>query len=170
MVTKPNILSSQRQETYFRGRQPSCIRFWQLCPMICSGGGTENEWAPFDILGHLIHGERTDWIPRARIILAQGDDRAFVPFDRLAEFQASKGKSIDELLKEFHQVRHESLETLISWNLSGEELALKGVHPEFGEVSLSELIASWVADDMTHIRQIATCIAKRFGPYVGPWK
>jgi len=139
-------------------------------PEKITAGGTEENWAPFDIVGHLIHGEMTDWIPRAEIILEQGEDRTFVPFDRLAQFEASKGKSIDDLLKEFHRARHQSLETLISWHLSDEQLGLTGVHPEFGEVTLSELIASWVAHDMTHIRQIVTYLAKKFGPHVGPWK
>lgn len=132
--------------------------------------GKPDDWAPFDIVGHLIHGELTDWIPRAEIILRQGEDRKFVPFDRLAQFELSKGKSLKELLTEFELKRTESLETLRSWNLSDEQLELKGVHPEFGEVSLSELIASWVAHDMTHIRQIVTYLAKKFGPHVGPWK
>ena len=133
-------------------------------------GGTEESWAPFDIVGHLIHGEVTDWIPRSEIILRQGDDRTFVPFDRLAQFEISKGKSLADLLAEFAERRTESLATLRSWNLSGERLALTGNHPEFGEVTLSELIASWVAHDLTHIKQIVTYLAKKFGANVGPWK
>jgi DinB superfamily len=133
-------------------------------------GGAEDNWAPFDIVGHLIHGELTDWIPRARIILEQGENRTFVPFDRFAQFELSKGKALNHLLAEFEMKRHENLETLRSWNLSDEQLVLTGVHPELGEVTLSELIASWVAHDLTHIRQIVVHLAKKFGPSVGPWK
>lgn len=152
-------------------RTPTVL-MWMLAtqPDEMVKGGTEDDWAPFDVMGHLIHGEITDWIPRARIILGQEESMTFEPFDRLAQFEASEGKSIDELLKEFHRVRHESLETLIFWNLTDEQLKLTGIHPEFGEVTLSELIASWVAHDMTHIRQIVTYLAKKFGPHVGPWK
>jgi hypothetical protein len=133
-------------------------------------GGDENNWAPFDITGHLIHGEVTDWIPRAEIILRQGEDRRFEPFDRLAQFELSEGKSFEDLLHEFEIKRRESLVTLRSWKLTDEQLDLKGVHPEFGEVSLSELIAAWVAHDLTHIRQITQFMAKKFTDEVGPWR
>ena len=133
-------------------------------------GGKRDDWAPFDIVGHLIHGELTDWIPRGEIILRQGEDRKFVPFDRFAQFELSKGKSLDDLLTEFVTKRRESLDTLRSWNLHDDQLELKGIHPEFGEVAMSELIASWVAHDLTHIRQIVVYLAKKFGPHVGPWK
>jgi hypothetical protein len=135
-----------------------------------TNGGTEDNWAPFDIVGHLIHGEVTDWIPRAEIILRQGDDRTFIPFDRMAQFELSKGKSLADLLNEFEVKRRESLETLMSWGLSDEQLKLKGVHPEFGDVSLSELIAAWVAHDLTHIRQITQFMAKKYTDEVGPWR
>jgi len=133
-------------------------------------GGTQDNWAPYDIVGHLIHGELTDWIPRARIILEQGENRTFVPFDRLAQFELSKGKSLSELLDDFEVNRDESLDTLRSWNLTEEQLTLKGIHPEFGDVSLSELIASWVAHDLTHIRQITQVMAKKYTDAVGPWR
>lgn len=133
-------------------------------------GGTDDNWAPYDIVGHLIHGEVTDWIPRGEIILRQGEDRTFVPFDRLAQFELSKGKSIGELLDDFEAKRRESLTELRSWNLTDDQLKLKGIHPEFGEVTLSELIASWVAHDLTHIRQITQCLARKFSGEVGPWK
>jgi Protein of unknown function (DUF664). len=133
-------------------------------------GGNKSNWAPFDIIGHLIHGEETDWIPRAEIILQQGNDRTFVPFDRVAQFQLSKGKSLRDLLKKFEAKRRESLDTLMSWNLSDEQLKLKGIHPEFGDVSLSELIAAWVTHDLSHISQIAVFMARKYTEAVGPWK
>jgi hypothetical protein len=135
-----------------------------------TGGGDDSNWAPFDIVGHLIHGEVTDWIPRAEIILRQGDDRTFEPFDRFAQFELSKGKSLDDLLCDFERKRRESLDTLRSFDLADEQLKLKGIHPEFGEVSLSELIASWVAHDLTHIRQITQFLAKKYTDQVGPWR
>lgn len=135
-----------------------------------TGGGDESNWAPFDIVGHLIHGEVTDWIPRAEIILRQGEDRTFEPFDRFAQFELSKGKSLDDLLDDFETKRRESLDTLRSYGLTDEQLKLKGIHPEFGEVALSELIASWVAHDLTHIRQITQFLAKKYTHEVGPWR
>src|SRR5207244_13041923 len=96
------------------------------------------DWTPFDIVGHLIHGEETDWIPRAEIILAQGENRTFEAFDRFAQFEASKGKSLSELLQTFADERQKSLETLKSWNLTENQLQLKGMHPELGEVNLEQ--------------------------------
>jgi hypothetical protein len=133
-------------------------------------GGDESNWAPFDIVGHLIHGELTDWIPRAKIILAQGENRTFEPFDRLAQFELSKGRSLPGLLDEFDQYRAEGVAELRSWNLTDRELALTGIHPELGEVTLEQLIATWAVHDLTHIRQIATSIARRYDETVGPWK
>jgi hypothetical protein len=132
--------------------------------------GDQGDWEPFDIVGHLIHGERTDWIPRARIILEQGDDRTFVPFDRLAQFDTSKGKDLDLLLAEFEKLRADNIETLRSWDLTEEQLALTGTHPELGEVTLSELLATWVVHDLNHLRQIATSMAGRYRSEVGPWR
>ena len=133
-------------------------------------GGDESNWAPFDIVGHLIHGELTDWIPRAKIILAQGENRTFEPFDRLAQFELSKGKSLAELLDEFEEFRAEGLAELRAWNLTDRQLALTGIHPELGEVTLEQLIATWVVHDLNHVRQIATSIARRYDKTVGPWK
>jgi hypothetical protein len=139
-------------------------------------GGTANtdssttEWQPFDVLGHLIHGEVTDWVPRARIILEQGENRTFEPFDRFAQFDLSKGKSLSELLDEFERLRTENIETLRSWELTDEQLALEGMHPELGQVTLRQLLATWAVHDLNHIRQIATAMAKRYETEVGPWK
>jgi hypothetical protein len=133
-------------------------------------GGSETDWAPFDILGHLIHGELTDWIPRAEIILAQADDRRFVPFDRRAQFENSKAKSLAILLDEFDETRRASLATLRGWSLTEEQLQLKGIHPEFGEVTLAEMIAAWVTHDLSHISQIAVFMARKYTSAVGPWR
>jgi hypothetical protein len=135
-----------------------------------TGGGSETEWAPFDIVGHLIHGEVTDWIPRCEIMLRQGKNRAFEPFDRFAQFELSRGKSLGDLLDDFEARRRESLETLRSWNLADEQLQLICIHPEFGEVAMSEHIASWVAHDLTHIRQMTQFLAKKYTYEVGPWR
>ena len=127
-------------------------------------------WQPFDVVGHLIHGEKTDWIPRPRTILEQGENRTFVPFDRFAEFEDSKGKSVVELLSEFARLRALNLDILREWNLTGEQLDLRGMHPELGEVTLRQLIASWVVHDLTHIRQIGSAMAKLYTDEVGPWR
>ncbi|MBX7171949.1 MAG: DinB family protein [Pyrinomonadaceae bacterium] len=129
----------------------------------------ENSWSPFDVIGHYIHAEEADWIPRAEIILAQGENRAFEPFDRFAQFELSKGKTLAELLETFAEMRPKSLETLKSWNLTDDQLQLKGIHPEFGEVTLEQLISTWVVHDLTHIRQLSIILAKHYSESVGPW-
>lgn len=128
------------------------------------------DWSPFDIVGHYIHAEETDWIPRARIILTQGETRSFEPFDRFAQFERSKGKTLDELLETFTELRLKNLETLKSWDLTAEQLGLRGMHPELGIVTLEQLLATWVVHDLTHIRQIATVLAKKYAENVGVWK
>ena len=128
------------------------------------------EWSPYDVIGHLIHGEETDWIPRARIILAQASDRTFVPFDRFAQFENSKGKSLTQLLDEFARLRTENLDVLRSWNLTEDQLDLDGMHPELGLVTLKQLLSTWVVHDLNHVRQIVTAMAKRYEREVGVWK
>lgn len=130
----------------------------------------DRQWSPFDVLGHLIHGEKTDWIPRAKIILEQGDDLTFVPFDRFAQFENSTGKSLPTLLDDFAQLRTQNIATLREWKLTDVQLDLKGTHPELGTVTLRQLIATWVVHDLNHIRQIVAAMAKRYGEDVGPWK
>jgi len=127
-------------------------------------------WSPFDVVGHLIHGERTDWIPRSRIILEQGSNRRFAPFDRFAQSRDSEGKSLAELLDEFTRLRAESLATLKGWQLGDAQLALVGEHPAFGAVSLRQLLATWVAHDVSHIAQIARVMTKQLRDDVGPWR
>jgi hypothetical protein len=127
-------------------------------------------WSPFDIIGHLVHGERTDWIPRAEIILAQGADRRFAVFDRFAQFRESEGKSLATLLGEFAQLRGANVAKLRSWQLSDEQLGLEGEHPAFGTVSLRQLLATWVAHDLGHLAQAARVMAKQYREAVGPWR
>jgi uncharacterized damage-inducible protein DinB len=127
-------------------------------------------WSPYAIAGHLIHGERTDWIPRAELILAQGPQRRFEPFDRFAQFRESDGKSLDSLLDEFARLRTENLATLANWRLTDAQFALQGEHPAFGTVTLRQLLATWVAHDLGHIAQVARVMAKQYRGAVGPWR
>ena len=127
-------------------------------------------WSPYVVVGHLIHGERTDWIPRAQIILAQSTDRRFTPFDRFAQFRESEGKSLSELLEEFARLRASNLTTLVGWQLTDAQLALEAEHPELGAVTLRQLLATWVAHDLGHIAQIARVMAKQYREAVGPWR
>jgi len=127
-------------------------------------------WSPYVILGHLIHGERTDWIPRAQIILGQGTNRRFTPYDRFAQFGESKGKTLASLLDEFEQRRADNVRTLAAWRLTDAQLALTGEHPEFGAVTLSQLLATWVGHDLGHIAQTARVMAKQYRDAVGPWR
>ena len=127
-------------------------------------------WSPYVIIGHLAHAERADWIPRARIILAQGADRRFTPFDRFAQFRESEGKSLVDLLAEFTRLRAESLTTLAGWRLTDAHLELTGEHPAFGAVTLRQLLATWVAHDLGHIGQTARVMAKQYRDAVGPWR
>ena len=127
-------------------------------------------WSPFDVVGHLIHGEETDWIPRAEIILAQGENLTFEPFDRFAQCEKSKGKTLDELLDTFAATRTKNLVILREMKLTEEKLRLKGIHPELGEVTLEQLLATWVVHDLNHIKQLVTVLADRYAESVGVWK
>jgi hypothetical protein len=127
-------------------------------------------FSPFDVVGHLIHGERTDWMARANVILAQGSDRRFAPYDRFAQFQESKGKTLEALLGEFAGLRAENLATLDGWKLTDEQLSLEGEHPKFGTVTLRQLLATWTAHDLSHIAQIARVMTKQYRDAVGPWR
>src|SRR5438067_4754555 len=126
-------------------------------------------WSPYDIVGHLIHGEHTDWIPRARHILNDGESRPFDKFDRLAQFNDSRGKSLDQLLDEFAKARSESLSALEALNLTPADLNKRGTHPTFGSVTLGQLLATWTAHDLTHIHQISRVMALQYREAVGPW-
>jgi len=127
-------------------------------------------WSPYDVVGHLIHGEHTDWIPRARIILEQGTNPRFEPFDRFAQFRDSEGKSLAELLDEFERLRAESLATLAGWRLTDAQLSLEGEHPTFGAVTLRQLLSTWTAHDLGHVAQISRVMAKQYRDAVGPWR
>lgn len=127
-------------------------------------------FSPFDNVGHLIHGERTDWIPRARIILEQGKNRRFEPYDRFAQKRESMGKALAQLLDEFAQLREANVATLRGWNLSDAQLALEGEHPALGRVTLRQLLATWVVHDLGHIAQTARVMSRQYREAVGPWR
>ena len=127
-------------------------------------------WSPFDIVGHLVHSERANWIPRARMILKDGTAQTFPPFDRDAHFRDSAGKTLGELLDDFAGLRTDNLATLASWRLDERKLGLEGLHPEFGRVSLSQLLATWVVHDLGHVAQVARVMAKQYRDAVGPWR
>jgi hypothetical protein len=128
----------------------------------------EGTWSPYDVIGHLIHGERTDWIPRARHILA-GEERPFDPFDRMAQFQESQAPDLVALLSTFSDLRRQNLAALVGLNLTAADFERKGTHPELGEVTLGQLLATWVVHDLDHIAQIARTMAKAYSKAVGPW-
>lgn len=136
---------------------------------LLSNEGPES-WSPFDIMGHLIHGEEADWIPRVRILLEYGDERAFDTFDRFAMFEKSRGKSLGELLDRFELLRGESLLELERMNIRPEMLEQRGLHPELGAVTLGQLLSTWVVHDLGHIGQIVRVMAKQYTEAVGAWK
>jgi hypothetical protein len=127
-------------------------------------------WSPYVIVGHLVHGERADWMARARLILAQGPERRFTPYDRFAQFRESQGKPLTDLLDELDRLRAENLATLAGWRLTDAQLDLEGEHPEFGPVTLRQLLATWVAHDLGHVAQAARVMAKQYREAVGPWR
>lgn len=130
------------------------------------GGET---WSAYDVIGHLIHGDQTDWMHRIEIILSDKHDKRFVPFDRFAQFENSKGKSLNQLLEEFKIIRKSNLEKLKGLSITESDLIKKGIHPTFGEVTLSQLIATWVVHDLDHLSQISRVMAKQYKEEVGPW-
>ena len=130
----------------------------------------EKTWSPFDVVGHLIHGERTDWMPRAKMILEFGDSQPFEPFDRWGQERESRGKSLGQLLDEFARLRAENLKELYALNLRPEQLASRGKHPALGTVTLSELLATWATHDLTHLHQISRVMAHQYQEAVGPWR
>lgn len=135
--------------------------------MTNEGGET---WSPYDILGHLIHGETTDWMERIEIILSDKPEKNFKPFDRFAQFEESKGKSLKDLLGEFMMLRIMNLEKLKSKNITETDLDKTGIHPEFGEVTLRQLLSTWVVHDLNHLAQVARVMAYHYKDEVGPWK
>jgi hypothetical protein len=129
----------------------------------------DKTWSPFDVVGHLIHGERTDWMPRVKISLEHGESRAFDTFDRFAQFAASEGRTLDSLLDEFTTLRRENLRELESLRLTDADLDRRGRHPAFGAVTLRQLLATWVAHDLDHVVQISRVLARQYSTEVGPW-
>lgn len=128
-----------------------------------------NTFSAFDVVGHLIDGEETDWMTRARIILSNSDDKQFVPYDRFRHYARNKDRTLQSLLEEFARLREKNLADLTGWNLNEGQLDLTGVHPSFGNVTLRELLASWVVHDLGHVAQIARVMAKQYKNDVGPW-
>jgi hypothetical protein len=129
-----------------------------------------NTWSPFDVVGHLIHGERTDWVPRARIILEHGETRAFDTFDRLAQFAVSQGRTLPSLLDEFATLRAASLRELAALGVTAADLDRRGRHPQLGVVTLRQLLATWVAHDLDHVIQISRALARQYSDEIGPWR
>jgi DinB superfamily len=129
----------------------------------------EGTWSPFDIVGHLIHGEHTDWIPRAKIILQFGESKPFEPFDREGFKRVTQNKSLPQLLDEFARLRSENLYQLRAFNLQPQDLERRGQHPALGVVTLSQLLATWAAHDLTHLHQISRVMAHQYRDSVGPW-
>ena len=126
-------------------------------------------FSPYDVMGHLIHGEKTDWRERTVMILEHGTEKTFVPFDRFAQFEASKGKSLTNLIDDFEKLRLDSLTWLKSLNLTEEDFNKKGTHPALGQVTLRQLLSTWVIHDLTHIAQITRVMAKQYKSEIGPW-
>ena len=129
-----------------------------------------NTWSPYDIVGHLIYGEKTDWMTRLKIILSDNADKRFAEFDRFAQFNEDQSKTIEQLLEEFASLRKANLDELQSLNLQKDQFALKGIHPAFGEVTISQLLSTWVIHDLGHVAQISRVMAKQYKGEVGPWK
>jgi DinB superfamily len=129
----------------------------------------ENTWSAFEVIGHLIYGERTDWMPRVRLILQAGEAQTFVPFDRRGHMLEIEGKSLPQLLDEFDRLRAANLDELRALNLRSEDLERRGRHPALGVVTLSQLLAAWAAHDLTHLHQISRVLAHQYRAAVGPW-
>jgi len=130
----------------------------------------DDSWSPYDVVGHLIHGEKTDWIPRMKICLSDDDHKTFTPFDRFAQFEDSKGKSLPELLQAFRKLREENIATLQSFHLSSEDFKRTAIHPALGTVTLQQLLATWVVHDQNHIYQITRTISHQYQDETGPWR
>ena len=154
---------------------------WERTPFVLRAllHGLGNDWikqnegpdtfSPFDVVGHLIHGEKTDWPSRIHLILKKGTTSPFVPYDRFAMYQESAGKTLDQLLDEFENLRMTNIKWVRSLNLSDTDLNKKGLHPRLGEVTLRQLLSTWVIHDLTHLSQITRVMAKQYKEEMGPW-
>lgn len=153
-------------------RTPATLRAMLegLPPVWIHGTEGPDTWSPYIVMGHLIHCEREDWIRRAQIVLAQGALRKFTPLDRTVQLRERQDRSLSELLDEFADLRRKNLDTLDGWQLTDTHLALTGEHPEFGEVTLRQLLSTWVAHDLGHIVQISRVMAKQYRDAIGPWQ
>lgn len=127
-------------------------------------------WSPYDVVGHLIHGERTDWMPRVKHLLRHGETVPFPVFDRFAQFEASPGRTLPELLDTFADLRAGSLRRLAALNLTAADLDRPGCHPEFGRVTLGQHLATWVVHDLDHLMQVARVMGRQYTDAVGPWR
>jgi len=136
--------------------------------ILCEEG--PDTFSPFDVVGHLIDGEETDWIPRAKLILDKGKSTPFAPYNRFRHIERNKGKPSKALLDEFRMLRVQNMAVLKSWELSEEQLKLEGIHPEFGIVTLRQLLATWMVHDLGHVKQIVRVMARQYSNEVGPWK
>jgi len=150
-------------------RTPAVLRAWlsDLSPEWLAANEGPDTWNPYDVVGHLIHGERTDWMTRADIILGGGG--TFATFDRLAQFRESEGKSLAQLLDEFAAVRRANVARLRSLSLTDADLEKRGTHPKFGTVTLRQLLSTWAAHDLDHLMQISRVMGKQLKEDVGPW-
>ena len=126
-------------------------------------------WSPYDIIGHLIHGEKTDWVARVKVILEHGTRKPFTPWDRFAQYKESEGKTLQQLIDEFASIRKENLDWFKQLNLTEADLDKRGMHPSLGEVTLRNLLSTWVVHDLTHIAQISRVMAKQYKTEMGPW-
>jgi hypothetical protein len=150
---------------------PGVLRAWLVDlpdPWTNANEGPDT-WSPFDIVGHLIHGERTDWIPRLELVLAHGTSRTFTPFDRFAQFRESRGRTLAELLDTFAELRRANLARLQSFRLTPADFERPGLHPELGAVTVGQLLSTWVVHDLNHVSQIARVMGRHYSDAVGPW-
>jgi DinB family protein len=160
-----------KSATEILGRTPSALRelLRELPEPWLRGTEGPDTFSPFDVVGHLIDGEETDWIPRAEIILSRSTEPRFEPYDRFRHRARNAGRTLSSLLDEFADLRAANLRLLDSWRLGERELALTGIHPTFGRVTMRELLAAWVVHDLGHIAQVARVMAKQYKDAVGPW-
>ena len=153
-------------------RTPAVLHSWltNLDSSWIQNNYGDETFSPFDVVGHLLHGEQTDWMARVDIILEQGTAQPFTPWDRYAMYQESRGKTIAQLLDGFAAARQDNLARLEAKRLSDDDLDRAGTHPTFGRVTLRQLLATWVAHDLNHIHQIAKCMAWQYRDEIGPWR